>query len=576
MNSDARVPANSRAILIGVSQYHDTTYQSYLQVANSLHGMFDVLTDPHLCGWARECVEPIHNPTNSGQLIGRLQKLATLTTGILFFYFVGHGVVTEHSELCLAISDTDSNNPDTTGLEYSKIKKILYGGGSPATTRIAILDCCFSGRAIGLAAIEGQFADLSDVAGTYTLTAADDVAYVARLNQRTDAYTSFTGELLELIHSGIPGGPHELTFNELYPRLRHRLVSKNLPKPNQRGTDNATQFVFTRNAATYASYEPPAYQLEANVLNSPQKESAFTQQPTKLTPNHSNRAKHAKNMEPLTERAMAGGGLRAVMRRLRSDRTTIELKSPGEIEAMRAAGAVVARTLRLLESHAQAGVSTAELDQLAEQTIREAGAVPSLKGYHGFPASICSSVNEQVVNGLPSRQQVLADGDLLSINSGVILDGWHSDAAVTVPIGTATEADTLLCLTCRGALEAGIEAVRPRGRLTDISHAMESAVLAAAAAHRTSYGIVVDYGGHGIGTAKFMDPFLPNAHQPGRGPRLMPGMALGISPIITAGSEKTKELDDGWTVVTVDGSRAAEWKHTVAVTDDGPLVLTVE
>jgi methionyl aminopeptidase len=272
---------------------------------------------------------------------------------------------------------------------------------------------------------------------------------------------------------------------------------------------------------------------------------------------------------------MTGGGVRAVVRRLRG-RGSIELKSPGEIEAMRAAGAVVARTLRLLEAHAKPGVSTGELDELAEQAIRDAGAVPSFKGYHGFPASICSSVNEQVVHGIPSHQQLLAEGDLLSLDCGAILNGWHGDAAVTVPIGTVSEADSRLSAACRAALESGIGAVRAGGRLTDISHAVESAALAAAAAHGTSYGIVADYGGHGIGTAMHMDPFLPNVGRPGRGPRLVPGMALAVEPMLTAGSEKTEELDDGWTVVTVDGSRAAHWEHSVAVTDDGPLVLTVE
>ena len=272
---------------------------------------------------------------------------------------------------------------------------------------------------------------------------------------------------------------------------------------------------------------------------------------------------------------MTRGGVRAVVRRLRG-RGGIELKSPGEIEAMRAAGAVVARTLRLLEVHAKAGVSTGELDELAEQSIRDAGAVPSFKGYHGFPASICSSVNDHVVHGIPSHQQVLAEGDLLSLDCGAILDGWHGDAAVTVPIGTVSEADSRLSAACRAALDAGIRAVRPGGRLTDISHAVESAALAAAAAHGMSYGIVADYGGHGIGTAMHMDPFLPNVGRPGRGPRLVPGMALAVEPMLTAGSEKTEELDDGWTVVTVDGSRAAHWEHSVAVTEDGPLVLTVE
>jgi methionyl aminopeptidase len=272
---------------------------------------------------------------------------------------------------------------------------------------------------------------------------------------------------------------------------------------------------------------------------------------------------------------MTRGGVRAVVRRLRG-RGGIELKSPGEIEAMRAAGAVVARTLRLLKEHAKPGVSTGELDELAEQSIRDAGAVPSFKGYHGFPASICSSLNEQVVHGIPSRDQMLAEGDLLSLDCGAILEGWHGDAAVTVPIGAVAEADSRLSAACRAALEAGIDAVRAGGRLTDISHAVESAALAAAAEHGTSYGIVADYGGHGIGTAMHMDPFLPNVGRPGRGPRLVPGMALAVEPMLTAGSEKTEELDDGWTVVTVDRSRAAHWEHSVAVTEDGPLVLTVE
>jgi methionyl aminopeptidase len=269
---------------------------------------------------------------------------------------------------------------------------------------------------------------------------------------------------------------------------------------------------------------------------------------------------------------MTGGGVRAVVRRLRGK--AIELKSPGEIDAMRAAGGVVARTLRLLEQHARVAVSTAELDELAEQSIRDAGAVPSFKGYHGFPASICSSVNHQVVHGIPSRAQVLADGDLVSLDCGAILDGWHGDAAVTVQVGTASEIDTRLSAACRSALKAGIAAARPGGRLTDISHAVESAALAAAAADGVRYGIVADYGGHGIGTAMHMEPFLPNVGQPGRGPHLVPGMTLAIEPMLTAGSHRTEELDDGWTVVTVDGSRAAHWEHSIAITVDGPLVLT--
>jgi methionyl aminopeptidase len=252
----------------------------------------------------------------------------------------------------------------------------------------------------------------------------------------------------------------------------------------------------------------------------------------------------------------------------------IELKAPAELEAMRAAGLVVASALKNVTEAVRAGVSTAELDEIAEQTIRDAGAVPSFKGYHGFPASICASVNEQIVHGIPSASQVLADGDLISIDCGAILDGWHGDSAVTVTVGTPNPVDQALSEATRVAMQAGIEAVRPDGRLTDISHAVETAVHDAERADRRKYGIIREYGGHGIGRAMHMEPFLPNYGKPGKGPRLRVGMAIAIEPMLTLGGERTEELDDGWTVVTVDGSRAAHWEHTVAITDDGPWVLT--
>ena len=216
--------------------------------------------------------------------------------------------------------------------------------------------------------------------------------------------------------------------------------------------------------------------------------------------------------------------VRDVVARLRG--RVIELKSHGELDAMRAAGLVVARTLQLMRANARPGVSTGELDEQAEQAIREAGAVPSFKGYHDFPATICASVNEQVVHGIPAMSQVLAAGDLVSIDCGAILDGWHGDAAITVEVGEVPVADRELSAACRGALLAGIEAARPDARLTDISHAIEEASLAAGVRDGRAYGIVADYGGHGIGTSMHMEPFLPNRGRPGRGPRLRPGMAL--------------------------------------------------
>ncbi|MBC6446344.1 type I methionyl aminopeptidase [Actinokineospora xionganensis] len=252
----------------------------------------------------------------------------------------------------------------------------------------------------------------------------------------------------------------------------------------------------------------------------------------------------------------------------------IEIKSPGELDAMRAAGLVVAKSLAAVAAAARAGVSTAELDEIAEQTIRDAGAVPSFKGYHGFPASICASVNEQIVHGIPSKSQVLADGDLISVDCGAILDDWHGDSAVTLFVGTISDADQALSDATKASMLAGIEAIRPGNRLTDISHAVETSVHSSERADGRTYGIVREYGGHGIGSSMHMDPFLPNYGKPGKGPRLRVGMAIAIEPMLTLGAEETVELEDGWTVVTADGSRAAHWEHTVAVTDDGPWVLT--
>jgi methionyl aminopeptidase len=252
----------------------------------------------------------------------------------------------------------------------------------------------------------------------------------------------------------------------------------------------------------------------------------------------------------------------------------IEIKTPGEIEAMRAAGLLVARTLAAVSAAGRPGVTTAELDDLAEQTIRDAGAVPSFKGYHGFPGSICSSLNEQIVHGIPSTEHELVDGDLLSVDCGAILDGWHGDSAVTIEVGDVSESDRALSAATKAAMWAGIESVAPGARLTDISHAVQTAAERVGRADGVEYGMIAEYGGHGIGTEMHMEPFLPNVGKPGKGPKLKVGMALAVEPMLTGGSGDTVELADGWTVVTADGSRAAHWEHTVAITDDGPWVLT--
>ncbi|MGH3562020.1 MAG: type I methionyl aminopeptidase [Mycobacterium sp.] len=256
-------------------------------------------------------------------------------------------------------------------------------------------------------------------------------------------------------------------------------------------------------------------------------------------------------------------------------RKVVPRRSPGELDAMAAAGAVVAAALRAVRQTAAAGTSTLSLDEVAESVIRDAGATPSFLGYHGFPASICASVNDRVVHGIPSSAEVLAPGDLVSIDCGAILDGWHGDAAITFGVGKLTTSDEILSAATRQAMEAGIAAMVPGNRLGDVSHAIESGARAAEATYDRKFGLVAGYGGHGIGRQMHMDPFLPNEGPPGRGPWLAPGSVLAIEPMLTLGTTKTVVLDDQWTVKTADGSRAAHWEHTVAVTEDGPRILTL-
>jgi methionyl aminopeptidase len=254
--------------------------------------------------------------------------------------------------------------------------------------------------------------------------------------------------------------------------------------------------------------------------------------------------------------------------RLRKE-PAIQVKSPEQIERMYAAGQVVARTLTALKEAVRPGVTTAELDVIAEREIRSAGAVPSFLGYFGFPASICTSVNEQVVHGIPGKEQVLRAGDIISIDCGAILDGWHGDSALSVGVGSIDAGDQALLDACEASMWAGIEQAVAGQRLGDVSHAIENSVLGSG-----DYGLIREYTGHGIGTEMHMDPVVRNYGPPGQGPRLRAGMALAIEPMITRGGRHVTELDDGWTVITNDGSRAAHFEHTVAITAEGPWVLT--
>jgi methionyl aminopeptidase len=246
----------------------------------------------------------------------------------------------------------------------------------------------------------------------------------------------------------------------------------------------------------------------------------------------------------------------------------IVCRSAEELKRMREAGRLVGEVLTELAARVAPGVTTADLDELAEKRIRKAGATPAFKGYHGYPATICASINDEVIHGIPSGRRLLNEGDVISIDVGASLDGYFGDSAITLAVGQVSEeAATLLRVTDESLYKA-IDAVKLGGRVSDIGHAVQK--------HVEAYGfsIVREFVGHGIGQKMHEEPQVPNYGEPGRGPRLTEGMVLAIEPMVNAGKAAVKVLADGWTAVTRDGSLSAHFEHTVAVTADGPWILT--
>lgn len=247
----------------------------------------------------------------------------------------------------------------------------------------------------------------------------------------------------------------------------------------------------------------------------------------------------------------------------------ITIKSPREIETMARAGRIVGETLALLRRSVQPGMSTLDLDNMAEEFIRShAGATPSFKGLYNYPKSLCTSINEEIVHGIPSAKRVLREGNIVSIDVGVKLENLHADSAITVGVGEISPEATRLLELTEKSLEAGIAQARIGNHVGDIGHAVQQV------AEGAGFGVVRELVGHGIGTQFHEEPQVPNHGHPKRGPRLLEGMTIAIEPMITAGHYGTRTLSDKWTVVTTDGSLAAHFEHTVAITKDGPRILT--
>jgi methionyl aminopeptidase len=257
-------------------------------------------------------------------------------------------------------------------------------------------------------------------------------------------------------------------------------------------------------------------------------------------------------------------------------RSRLDVKTREQIGKMRLAGVVVGETLELIRDLARVGVTTGDLDRAAEDLIRSKGATPSFLGYHGYPRSLCVSVNEEVVHGIPGPR-TLALGDLVSIDCGAILDGWHGDAAISLIVGgrdAGSAPDLALMDATEASMWAGIAALAVESPLYDVGAAVEDCIVDAGRADGLTYGIIEDYVGHGIGTEMHQDPQVPNYRVRDRGPIVRSGVTVAIEPMVTLGSAETDVLDDEWTVVTQDGSRAAHWENSVAVTDAGLWVLT--
>ena len=247
----------------------------------------------------------------------------------------------------------------------------------------------------------------------------------------------------------------------------------------------------------------------------------------------------------------------------------IMIKTPQEIEKMRISGKALRQVHNAIAPHVAAGASTMDLEEIAVRKIAELGAIAAFKGYHGYPSALCTSINEEVVHGMPHAKRILKDGDILSIDCGVIINGYYSDAAVTYPIGTVSSKTRKLLDITEASLEKAIQQCQVGGRLGDISSAVQQLCEA------EGFGVVREFVGHGIGRAMHEDPQVPNFGDSGKGPRLKAGMVLAIEPMINAGGPEVRVLKDGWTAVTIDGSYSAHFEHTVAITKVGPQVLTL-
>jgi methionyl aminopeptidase len=531
-------PSASQAWLIGTSRHTaEPELPDLPSVANNLTDLGAVLAEPRQWGLPPKNRTTLLDPMRPPEVVRSLRQAAASATDTLLIYCSGHGLLDNEGSLFLALSETslDRELLKYTALAVDDIRNAMRN--SPAANKILILDCCYSGRAIAaMTDTQSTITAALEIRGAVTLAAAP--ATKVAISPPGARNTAFTAALLTVLRRGIAYGPELLTLDLIFEQLRSRLLAGGYPLPQIQSLNTAHRLALVRNEWWTSAPEGADTPGTSTVAPPPQ------------VPGHIRRP------------AYVGMG-KAPAR----DREARRRPDPETVDRMRRAGLLAARTLNEVGREVRPGVTTDRLDEMAREFIFELGGYPSLLGYNGFAKSVCASVNDTMCNGVPNARR-LRSGDIVNIALGVYLDGVHAKLNRTFPVGIIDESSELLIAHAQVALTRAIRSIRPGRELNVVGRAIE------ACAKRGGYGVVRQFTGHGIGPELMNGLIIPNYEDHRQTDILEPGLTFTVHPMLTLGDIEHNIADDGWTVKTRDGSRAAEAGHTVVVTDTGAEILT--
>lgn len=566
-------PELSRAWLVGTSTHVvEPELPELPSVANNLPDLAGVFTDPRWWGLPAENCVILPDPKRPIEVIKSLRQTAKAAQDTLLIYFSGHGLLGHDGGLFLALNETTNDRAllKYTALAVDDIHSAMRD--SSAKNKILILDCCYSGRAIAaMSDTQSAVTAALSIRGAVTLTAAPATKVaIAPPGLRN---TAFTGVLLTVLREGLADGPELLTMDVIYEQLRSQLSADRYPLPQMQSINTGSRLPLVRN--TWWMSRPARPQLIGNQgipldrwmaddLGVPGRSKAkfpWIQNWRTAKPDRSQLVVIKETPPHIRKPAYVGVPGR-------SKREGLWVQTPGTIEHMRHAGRIAARAMDQISREIHPGVTTARLDDIARTLIYDQSAYPSMLGYNGYTRSICTSVNDAIVNGLPTTHQQLQEGDIVGISLGVYLNGVHAKLARTYPVGRTDETSSLLIAHAQVALTRAVSSIAPGRRLNVIGRAVE------ATAKRGGYGTVRDFTGHGLGEAFINGLVVRNFDNPADELHLEPGHTFTVHPILTLGSVDHVMDSDGWTVRVKDGNRAAEAMHTVAVTETGAEILT--